>query len=600
MKKKLLIFTLVCLFAVPAFAEQQNDTDKNKNIFYQYVVKNKTPEVTADYINSVYELAKTQYEEFNTKDAIKTAEYLVPLSEKFYGKDAVETLKARIIRGKIVSAIIMAKESKEDFNYVLNAAKKNNNAELTQDALSGLANLYMTLEQSAASLNYKKQIKYDNLSDKYYQFAQDYAGLQDNKKALEYYNKFYNEIKGKDDYNEYLYHKALATLYLNQGHLNQVAKEIAQAQTIASTFDDQTLKWTQLEINYLKFEYFKDTNNLELAKQKLDETRKIFAGETRDDLNIFYLDYYVNKKDKANYTKYLNKIKKSYESYPDNSVGKLFYQEYEINLAQRTGDFQTADKISQNILKQLEPYKEDIPVLYAKYLKRAFENKIALKDTIAAKAYLDTALEYYQKSIPINSYEYAWLNIAYGDFYYSTKDFNKAAIHYNKALTYALNAQRDNDAAVLYRKLAYTSYKKGDNTNAKIYIDKAINKNILCYGESSSKTYDSKMDKYRLYKDMGLENEAKTLINEINNIVEYVGITGDKKVTGRDANIENAKTALNEKHYEKALEYTDEVLKNSDDKAEKREAYGLYYNIYNETGNKFKAFKYKKLGHIKK
>ncbi len=605
--RKIFVLTLACIFTIlPAFS--QNNLTENE--VKKSVIENNMINLSEDYLSQVETLFYLQRDIQDYEQAIKTVNYLINASTKYYGEANPQTGFAYLARARYYITIMIPDLAKKDLDKVYEIYQLNkDNQDLRNNILLGYVNFYSSTEENYNSLKYYNEAldKVENNISANKNIAQIYINMKNYKEAKKYIDKYYEDIqKDKENQNANLfeYHMLNASYYQTKQEMVAFKEELNKAEEIIKSFENPKQTELQILFNINKVQYYLDMKQFDKALILLDENKELISknGQEYQKQNILqqYLDYYKEQKDLNKFNKYAKNINKFYNTLPSNSLLFLTLADKQIDLYKDLGKLSDADEYCQQALDKIEPVKDYIPYQYSKFLKKAAEIKQEANNLAEAKIYLDKTMESYKKVLPETANEFNEIYKIYGDIAKSEKDMDKAKSYYEKAISIIKNIQGENsdDVADIYFNLANIYIETDKIDQAIAYANNAykIKENLL--GTNHIKTLKSKLDKYNIYKAAGLTKESETILNEINSIVDNKQEIGIDKEFNYKLNLINADLSYEYQQYDKAIEYAEKALDNTNKDQEKIDVYNILYNIYINKNNKIKAYKYKKLANI--
>lgn len=601
--KKLCTLAVVCVLTVlPTFADNQcTEKDIQKS-----VVSMNMNNLSAEYLSQVEQLLYKQMHEAQDYDsALVTLNYFIDASKKYYGANNSLTGFAYVAKERYYSGLMIPNLAKEslDKTYEFYLLNQDSN-DLKSNVLGDYVNYYSSIEQPYDSIKYLNELLkiQPKNANTYLAIGQIYLNMKNYKEAENLFKKYYEELQKDTNTNFFQYHISMANLYQSEGKLELFADELNEAENILKQKDNNID--AKVDLNRSKIQYYIDALEFDKALSVLNETEELLSKYGKDvqkkNLIQQYIDCYKDKQDLSNFTKYAKKIDKTYDSLPQESLIPMTLAEKKIDIYKDLNKLDKADEYANTALAKLEPVKEFVPYLYGKYLKKAAEVKIQQDKTQEAKILLDKAIESHKKAAPETAYEFYEVYKTYGELYNRDGNLDEALNYYNKAanILKPLIGEKGNDLADIYSSLA-NIYRNTDKLKeAVLMADKAYEIKEHCSGKNHVKTLESKLNKYHTYKAAGLDDEASKIISEINIIVSNGQSIGDKPGFFYSLNLENGHIALQNKQFDAAIIYANKALEFAKTKNKKIEVYNLLYQIYSESGNKLKAYKYKKLGNI--
>ncbi len=609
-KSNIKIFSLliICLaITLPAFSE----SDFTKNEIHKSIIENNMNKLSTDYISEVEKMVYMQMDMQQYEDALKTANYLIKASKKYYGENHSRVGFAYLARARYYLEVRIPDLAKEDLYRVYEIYTQNKDDEdLKNNILNAFINYNLCFEESYEALKYHYQLvgnKYNNANE-YLTLSQIYTIMQnhiDSKTALD---RYYQKIKD-NDHNQNLklfyYHMSKAILYQAGQKMDLLKKELDEAEKLIDSLEKYKTE-ARISFNVNKIQYFIDMKQFDEALSLLDKNNEFITenGHKYEIQNSFqqYLDYYLELTDSDNFNKYAKKLDKYYETLPTGSLSFLPVAEKQINLYKNLNMYRKANEHAKNVLNQLEPVKNYIPYQYGKFSRLAAEVKIQEGNISAAKIYLDKALKSYELFYPSTAYVYYEIYKDLGEISNIEGNTKEAFQYYKKAEVIIKKLQGDKANALMeiYYNLANTYLNLGDKKNAVLYAEKSLAIRKHNYGKikNSINQLNSEFSMYHIYKESGLNKKASEILDRINSIVEKNEVIGNNKSFYYYLYLTNADVAMQNGQYEAAINYVRKAMKNSINKQTKIETYKYLYEIYSQTNNKIKAFKYKKLGQI--
>lgn len=609
--KNYLCSTLVmcCFCSCSVFA--QDDAQYTDKELQKCVSQLKMEGLSDQYLVQIEQLTYQQAQNRQFDKALNTAQYLINASKKYYGANHPRTGFAYIARARIYQYMALFNKSIQDLDIANSIYEKNpNDFDLANNVMLTYAMQYNYVQQYSKSISYlqktlSKEYQYNGMSYVYNDLANAYTQSKEMKKALEYYDKQYKDLVSNNlavSQNMFYYYLSIAGLYQNIGLYPDAAKNLEKAENLLAQLDDSN-KSLLISLNKAKIMYLNEVRYFDESIALLSETEALVEkyGSTHDKEHIktYYIDLYKDKKEYSKTYKYFNDIEKLYSNLPQDSLATLFpILEKKIEMYKDMQEFNKSCEALCNALRKLEMQKENAPSLYAYFLLKKFDLNKDENKLDEAKIALDTAFEYYKKSVPENSYEYFEVYKRYGQLNAHKGNSIEALKYYNKAknINIALLGEVNRDLADIYADIANNVDNEKD---AIAYINKSIDIRKACYGEKHQKVYSKLINKYHLYNKFEKHEEAAKLLEQINNDVNSKQIKGD---TGSSIdyqlNLINAYNALSNNDTAKAELYANNALKYALTKKNKKQIYEIKYHIYSNTGNKLKAEKYKKLADI--
>lgn len=596
---------LLCsLCTLPVFA--QDDIQYTDKALQESISHLRMDNLSHEYLMKVEDLLYKQFYNMEYDKALNTAQYFINASEKHYGLQHPRTGFAYIARARIYQNMFLFNKSILDLDIANSIYLKNpTDFDLANNVLMTYAVQYSSLRENIKAISIlqktlSKEYQYNGMYSVYGEIANAYTQSKNIKKALEYYDKKYedlveNNLAISDDM--FYHHLSLVQLYQTVGLHLKAAESLENAKALLSKLQDTDKKllisFNKSKIRHLNEIRFFD-EELALLSETEDLVKKYGDKLDKEQIKSLYIDLYKEKKVYSQSYKYFNDIEKIYSNLPKDSIAIIFpIYEKQIDLYKDMKNYDKSNEAVCNAFKKLQNQKEYAPAVYAYLLLKKFDINNEENKLDDAKIALDTAFEYYKNSIPQDSYEFYEVYKRYGQLNAHKGNRTEALKYFNKAknINIPLLGEVNCDLADLYSDIANNSDNEKDAIE---YINKSINIRKACYGDKHVKVYRKLINKYYIYNNFGNHEEAAKLLEQMNNDVN------SKKITGHTAssidfalNKINAYNALSLKDFNKAKILADNALKYATNRKEKQEVYELKYNIYSSLGNKIKAAKYK-------
>ena len=606
--KRMYILLIILTFIIlPVFADENYI---NKEI-QKSVIENNMDNLSEEYISKVEKLVYTQMEIQKYDEALRTANYLINSSIKYFGKTDPKTGFAYLARARYYLELRIPDLAKKDFDKVYEIYTLNNdNKDLKSNVLNGFVNYNLCFEEAYKALNYHYQIvnnKYDNANE-YLTLSQIYTIMQnhlDSRAALDKYYSRIQEDKNNKSLELFYYHMSMAILYQAGQKMELLKKELDEAKNLIHSLDKYRTEAT-IVYNVNKIQYFIDMKQFDEALALLKEHNKFVSeyGKQYEMQNLYqqYLDYYLELTNQYKFNKYVKKLNKFYESLPSDSLLFLPVAEKQINLYKNIGKYKEANEYAKNTLDKIEPVKNHVPYIYGKFLRLAAEVKLQEGNITDAKAYLNKALKNYESFYPETAYVFYEVYKDFGEIANYEGNSEKAINNYKKAekIIKKLQGDKANMLIEIYFCLAYSYLNKENKEKAVLYAEKALSIIEYNYGsiKNSINKLNGELNMYHIYQAAGLEHKALEILNKINSVVNKDKVIGTNQSFYYNLYLVNAEISMKNGQYDNAINYLKRALKNSHKKQEKIEIYKYLYEIYDQTNNKLKAYKYKKLSKI--
>lgn len=602
------VLLVSCLYSIPVFA--QDDVQYTDKELQKCVSQLKMDGLSDQYLVQIEQLVYNQVQNRQYDKALKTAQYLINASKKYYGVNHSRTGFAYIARARVYQNMALYNKSIQDLDIANSICQKNltdfdfvNNVMLTY-AMQYRATLQYNKTVEYLKKTLSKEYQYNGMSYVYSELANSYAQANDMNKALEYYDKQYKELIDNNlaiSNNMFYHYLSLAGLYQAVGLYSDTAKNLEKAEKLLVQLDDSDKKLL-ISLNKAKIMYLDEILYLDEENELLAKTDALVQkyGDTYDKEHIkgLYIVYYRSKKEFSKTYKYFNAVEKLYSTLPSDSLGDLYpVLEKKIDMYWDMQELQKDYDVLLCALRKLELQKENVPALYAYFLLKKVNIDKENRKFEDAKATIETVLEYYRKAVPENSYVFFDAYKRYGELY-EFQGKNKEALNYfNKAknINLALLGNCNKELADIYTSIANNVE---DEKQAIEHIDKAIEIKKACYGDHHVNVYNTILNKYNILRKYNLEDEANKLLKQIDNDVASNSIKGYISQFNFELNKTKANKSFEENNYQCAEQYANNALKYAVSNRNKKEIYGIKYQIYSNLGNKLKAEKYKKLADI--
>ena len=487
MNKLCTLAIICCLSITSAFAADEIKYEKE---ILKAIKQNKIENLTEDYINQVQELAcKQAYDKKEVIKALKTVDYLIKITQKFYGTNSQELARAYAQKADILSsfgspseAINAIKEAEkhaflnlqneEDANYIKNSYK----------------HLYLQIEQPTKAKEYTTtesdknqkiltEIQYLKNVDQYKKAIKKLKTLE--KTALETNNK---DLLA-DIYVIFL------DIYKNSNNYKEVLNYLEKAEKLEKEYD-----YLKYPIVDTKSNYYKEFSEYKKAKEIILTN---FPTKTEQEKAAVYDMLYDIDKTANNielsleYVKFIDNFYS--QKYPKNSIErtKFIYDKY-LAVYKDLNNKKKAEEYFKKIEELIVPEKEIAPILYANYLVERAHFNGYIDNHEKAKEAFEQAISIYEKIEPSKHI----LAEVYGyyaeyNFYENNKigfKYIKKAIKHNKK--YYSNSNKT--LADFYEKLIKFYAETGNNKKAQKYLNKTIALYTQMYGENNIKTIEKK------------------------------------------------------------------------------------------------------------
>lgn len=597
-----------CLYSVPVFA--QDDVQYTDKELQKCVSQLKMDGLSNQYLEQIEQLVYNQVQNRQYDKALKTAQYLINASKKYYGVNHSRTGFAYIARARVYQCMFLFNKSIQDLDIANSIYLKNTtDYDLANNVMLTYAMQYSSVQQPAKSIDYlkktfSKEYQFNGMSYVYNDIANFYTQAKEMKKAIEYYDKQYKDLVNNDlaiSNNMFYHYLAVAGLYQNVGLYSDTEKNLEKAEKLLTQLDDSDKKLL-IALNKAKIVYLNEIRYYDESIALLAETEILAEkyGDTydREHIKSYYIDMYRDKEEFSKTYKYFNAVEKLYSTLPSDSLGDLYpVLEKKIDMYWDMQELEKDYAVLSCALRKLELQKENVPALYAYFLLKKVNIDKESGKFEEAKQTIDTVLEYYKKAVPENSYAFVDVYKRYGELYEFQGKNKEALKYYNKAkdINLALLGNCNRDLADIYSSIANNVE---DAKQAIAYIDKAIEIKKTCYGDHHVNVYNTILNKYNILRKYNLEDEADKLFKQIDNDVASNSIKGYISQFNFEFNKTKANKALEENNYQCAEQYANNALKYAVSNRNKKEIYGIKYQIYLNLGHKLKAEKYKKLANI--
>lgn len=596
MKKSLCTIAVICCLALsPAVADEKNTDSYNHE---GYIQQYKMTDLTPEYIDCVGSWLSRLHEEGNFKEAVKTADYYVDISKKYYGKHNEKLFPAYMSRARLYRDYLIPDKAFKDLENAQALLKWSKNSEELKKQLNyEYVEFYSSVKQYYDSIDYLEKISQD-LVHKYAYEAYLYHRAGDTNKASEYSKKALKEASVKADTNELMWlYCELAGRSIPQYALKYIDMQNSLADSLP--YDNANAK---IGAKIRKLQYFESMNQLVENKKMLDavaaSASKLKNNEFEVPLAYLYITYYSEKGDHnmvKKYQKILDKHKQppfDWSKVPSESL--KWSEKYEQDTD--WGNLNEAQKAVNNALKQIEPVKKYVPLFYSRFLTRAAQISIAKRDFKLADEYLSLAEKALKKPANTPKFQKAELYNTYAEYYKQKGEFETALNYLNKSLDIFKEIRKKDDYELLfqYKLIAgvYLLMDKKDKFDE--YMEKTIDLCKEVYGENHIHTYENMYYIYTDYKHAGLE-KADTILDSIIDAFDNNKVIGNNKGIVYSVYISKFHDLINKGDFENAAKYGEKAIKYAVENDWKADTYSELAYVYSNLGNKAMAEKYNKM-----
>ena len=608
-KKIIAAAVCVLIFNTSVYANENNDYTKLKAEIRTIQKENKG-EINEKYINKIAALYFLQKTQGKLKAAANTLDNYVQLNEDFYGEDSTNTAFAYLIKANLYNDLKLYEIVLECIEEAEEISRNNpSNHFLEYEVLAAKIQYFQSIDQPydvIPLLNEKKELadKY-NLSkaDFNLDYAKIYIQIKDYDKASKYLDKYYKSLSTitEDKENALLqYYSSIANLYMNKIDYKNVLKYSLKTKELSKKLHKDNPSSIINDYNDLIL-YYVETLDYKTTYEYLNELSEIVKNSDNPFDGEMLVDKYIDiNKETDNYDeleKYINKKKSITNKFPEESFRYLDLYEKSIDLYNEIENYDKSEELADKALNIIEPLKDELPSIYAKYLSKMSEVQTKKKDIIQAFRFLKEAEDNYNKVLPDGAYQYYEVNKNFADIYKEIEDTENAIKYYKKALSIneALQGSEHRENADLYESLAEMYSLQGEREKALKYIGKTLDIYTNIYGEKHVKTVKKLVAQYNVYNNLDLKKEAAELLNKLTDDAENGKIIGDNKTIYFDIYKKCIYRYLYEDDFDNAVIYAEKAFKYAAYDAKKKEVYRALAQIYEAKGNKFMQYKYEHL-----
>lgn len=586
-----LVFTLMLNSSNTAFANfsvnSSSETDKIKKEIKATELNQSNIDTLINLHQNLFEIQKENKDYTN---ALKTAKALEEIVNKKENASANEIFSAK---KNILDIYFATKDEKnkktilEELELFITTTSDENKIIYLTD-LSEFYREYEDFEKVDETLNKLYKIQSISVEKKLWvlsRLCENYSYLRDEKKAVEYLDKFHKAIL---EYDSNAPFGRLADYYVNKAYINNDVKQTYVKFPLIYNEAKQNLEKLKNESNYTEIstdlESYLISTYLELgyfdkAKEAIDKL-PTDSQQTVKNKYEKLIDYYENTKNQKERYKAITVLKKNYIKNNNYDIGnKLSINEKYSNYYKDTGNYEKAEQLLLNSLEIYDKYENGNParkfIVYGQLADICNNNNQAE----AALNYLTLAKN--TKAFTPQSFSYAQILLKEAKALNSLEKYDEAIKVLSTAEKNLSIAPTNTDYAAVFEKLA-NSYLGKNNSEAAL---KAINKNLEIkaaeYGTDNIKYYETIMNKVNILRNAEKEADAESLYNTIISDYNAGKIKGESYDFNFTLCIESANKYIDEGNYEKAEKELN--------KAEKYAYLKDYSNIIKDTKNRIPA-----------
>ena len=586
-----LVFALMINSANTAYSSFSDNSDNEINKIKKEIKQTSlTQESTDILINLNQTLLKLQKEQKDYSNALNTAKALEKIVIQKNGVSVDEIFSAKL---NLLDIYFLTKDEKnkkamlDEMEQIISTTSEENKIIY----LTNLAKFYQNyedFEKVDKTLNQLYQIPSIDTETKLWALSRlcaNYSYLRDEKKAIEYLNKYNKAILTYDS--EFPYGR-LAEYYVDKAYINNEVQQLYVKFPPIYNEAKQNLEKLKGENNYNELftdiEIYLISAYLELgyfdkAKEAIDK----LPEDTEQNISYKYnklADYYEQvKNSKAKYNT-ITLLKNNYiknNSYDINN--KLFINERYSSYYKDIQNYNKAERLLVNSLNMNNKYENGNPARkFVVYSQLADVCNDANRAEDALK-YIDLAKK--QNTVNWQSFEYAQLLLKEANALNQLEKYDEALKVLSTAEKNLSIAPTNTDYARVFEELVNSYLGKNDFEAAL----KAINKNLEIkaaeYGTDNIKYYETLMNKVNILRNAEKEADAELLYNTIISDYNAGKIKGESYDFNFTLCIESANKYINDGNYEKAAK----ELK----KAEKYAYLKDYSNIIKDTQKQIPA-----------
>lgn len=507
MKKNLICLVLLYFL----FFNSANAIETSKE--YKEQLKTLNKELKAiDSINQCYldkkqEIYILQVKNHKFKKATETLEEIVKLANILYSDNFEANSNVLLQQIYLYLDVKNPKAAKQALEQLKIVVDKADDEEITKKYYKALFNFYSTFESpykakevfqnvlTLKSISPKEQL--ENLN---YLITASH-GAYNVQDTIKYFNDYYNlniKLYGKNNESLIPYYRRLLEFKLivqsDYKSFIQVYENLAELTAKYGCRKEEKIKNTLLLIDY----YFK-TNSIEKAKVELDKINIDVQNSNNYylnySLNSYYLNFYIQKEDKKNQKIYKNKLADLNKSFnKERVVANVYFNERLVDYYKFQDNYKKAEQVSNEILDLLEEFKDDIPIIYGKFLKNNALIKRDIGEFDGALNHLYKSENSYLKELPEISYPIYETTIELAILHMLYKRYYEAIPYYKKAKNICLTmfGKIHRDTLKVSENMANNYFYAGLKENAIKEIDEAIFISINLFGEDNPKVIELK------------------------------------------------------------------------------------------------------------
>lgn len=466
--------------------------------------------VNKNYLDKQQEIYILQLENHKYNASTKTSKEIVDITKKLYGENSQALAQTLLQQTYLFLDIKEPKGAKKTLNELEIIVENIEDKEIVKRYHKALFDFYSTFESpfkaketleillKEKNMTRKEKLEYLNLL---IMSSHGSYNVEDTKKYLDDYYSLNIKLYGEDNKTLIDYYRKLLNFKLIvQCDYPNFVPVYEKLMELTEKYGNQ--REQQLQNNLLLVDFYIKTNSLEKAKAELDKIKEDI--ETTNNyylkypLNFHYLTYYTFKNDKKNQKIYKNKLADLNKEFnKERVVSNVYFNERLVDYYKFQDNYRQAQTVSNNIIELLEEYKEEIPVVYGKFLKNNALIKRDIGDFDGALNHLYKSEKSYLKELPEISYpiyettiEFAILHMLYSRYY-------EAIPYYKKAKTICLKmfGRNHRDTLKVCENMANNYFYAGMKEEAIKELDEAILIAINLFGEDNPKTKELKTKK---------------------------------------------------------------------------------------------------------
>ena len=511
------IICLLLLYLVFFNSANAITSDKEYNSELKILKKElkENKDLNKAYLDTKQKIYILQLQNHKYNNSTKTSQEIVEETKQLYGNNSEPLAQALIQQIYLYLDVKNPKEAKKSLQELKNIAENTTNKNIQKKYYKALYNFYSTFESpfiakevlnlllKEENISTKEKLEYLNLL---IISSHGAYNIEETSKYLEEYYNLNIELYGQDNKTLIDYYRRLLNFKLIvQCDYKNFMPAFERLEELTSKYGNQ--KEQQIQNKLLLIDYYIKTNALDNAKIELDKIKENVEKTNnfylKYPLNVHYLNYYTAKRDKNNQKIYKNKLAEL-----NNSVNKervlsnVYFNEKLVDYYKYLDDYKKAENTSNEIIELLDEYKEDIPVIYGKFLKNNALIKRDTGDFDGALNHLYKSEKSYIKELPQISYPVYETTLEFAILHMSYKRYNEAIPYFKKAKTICIKmfGQNHRDTLKVCENMANNYFYLGMKEDAIKEIDEAIAISINLFGEDTPKVKELKERKNHFLK----------------------------------------------------------------------------------------------------